>query len=66
MGKDRAKKTDKDVAYVLSLIEKYDAVGYARKRAAELLKDALATLKGVAWEGTRTQRRSWRLSQGSQ
>ncbi|MDG6983567.1 MAG: polyprenyl synthetase family protein [Nitrososphaerota archaeon] len=51
MGKDRAKKTDKDVAYVLSLIEKYDAVGYARKRAAELLKEALATLKGVAWEG---------------
>ncbi|MDE1857802.1 MAG: polyprenyl synthetase family protein [Thaumarchaeota archaeon] len=51
MGKVRAKKTEKDVAYVLSLIEKYDAVGYARKRAAELLKDALATLKGVAWEG---------------
>lgn len=51
MNKDRDKKTDSDISYVLSLIEKYDAVGFARKRAAELLKEALAILKEVPWSG---------------
>ncbi|MDG7010614.1 MAG: polyprenyl synthetase family protein [Nitrososphaerota archaeon] len=53
MSKERAKKTESDVSYVLSLIEKHDAIGYARKRAAELLKDALSTLKSIDWRGDR-------------
>jgi geranylgeranyl diphosphate synthase type II len=53
MNKDRAKKTKADVAYVLALIDEHDAVGYARKRAAELLKEALATLDGIRWAGDR-------------
>jgi geranylgeranyl diphosphate synthase, type II len=53
MNKDRDAKTSSDVSYVLSMVEKYDAVGYARKRAAELLKEALSTLKGIEWKGDR-------------
>ncbi len=51
MNKERGAKSSDDVAYVLSLIDKYDAVGYARKRANELMKEALATLKGIRWKG---------------
>ncbi len=51
MNKDRGAKSSDDVAYVLSLIDKYDAVGYARKRANELMKDALTTLRGIRWKG---------------
>lgn len=51
MNKERAKKTAADVSYVLSKIDEYDAIGYARKRAAELLKDALGTLRGINWKG---------------
>lgn len=51
MNKDRAKKTSEDVDYVLSLIEKHDAAGYARKRAVEMMKDALSILEDVSWKG---------------
>ena len=51
MNKDRSAKTSADVSYVLSLVEKYDAIGFARKRAAELLKQALATLRRIRWTG---------------
>lgn len=51
MNKPREAKTTADVSYVLSLIDRYDAVGFARKRAAELLKEALETLKGIKWAG---------------
>jgi geranylgeranyl diphosphate synthase, type II len=51
MNKDRNTKTPADVAYVLSLIDKHDAIGFARKRAAELLKVALATLGRIRWTG---------------
>jgi len=53
MNKDREAKTPEDVAYVLSLIEKYDAVSYARKRAVEMMKDALGVLQGINWKGDR-------------
>ena len=53
MNKERGAKTASDVSYVLSMVDKYDAVGYARKRAAELLKEAMSTLKGVSWAGDR-------------
>ena len=51
MNKERGSKTDADVSFVLSLVDRYDAVGYARKRAAELLKEALATLREIDWSG---------------
>ncbi|HUH82559.1 MAG TPA: polyprenyl synthetase family protein [Nitrososphaerales archaeon] len=53
MNKPRESKTTPDVSYVLSMIDKYDAVGQARKRAQELLKESLATLKGIRWKGDR-------------
>ncbi len=53
MNKSREKKTRQDVAFVLGLVDRYDAVGYARKRAAELLKDSLSTLEGIPWKGDR-------------
>jgi len=51
MSKDRADKTPADVSYVLSLVEKYDAVGYARKRAVELMKEAVEVLGSISWNG---------------
>jgi geranylgeranyl diphosphate synthase type II len=51
MNKSRAAKSAADVSYVLSLIDKYDAIGFARKRANEMMKEALATLKGIKWDG---------------
>jgi len=51
MNKERGSKTDADVSFVLSLVDRYDAVGYARKKAAELLKEALATLREIDWSG---------------
>ena len=53
MNKPRDAKTKEDVAYVLTMVDKYDAVGYARKRAAELLKGALSTLEEIRWSGDR-------------
>ena len=53
MNKGREAKTAEEVSYVLSLVDRYDAVGYARKRAAELLKEALSTLEGIRWAGDR-------------
>ncbi len=51
MNKDRADKTPADVSYVLSLVEKHDAVGYARKRAVELMKEAVEVLEDMPWKG---------------
>ena len=51
MGKARSAKTSEETAEVMSLIEKYDAIGYARKRAIELMKEALGTLRSIKWEG---------------
>jgi len=51
MGKSRGAKTPADVEEVLSLIEKHDAVGFARKRANELMKEALAILGEIGWKG---------------
>jgi geranylgeranyl diphosphate synthase, type II len=54
MSKERGAKTAEDVSYVLSLIERHDAVGYARKRAMELMKESLSTLREVEWRGDET------------
>ena len=53
MNKTREAKSASDVAFVLSMIDRYDAVGFARKRAVELMKEAVATLGGIRWEGDR-------------
>ena len=51
MNKGRAQKTDDEVKFVLSAMERYDAVGFARKRASELLKRSLTTLQSIDWKG---------------
>jgi geranylgeranyl diphosphate synthase type II len=51
MNKDRAAKTPADVSYVLSLVEKHDTIGYARKRATELMKEAVDVLESISWNG---------------
>jgi geranylgeranyl diphosphate synthase type II len=51
MNKDRTAKTPADVSFVLSLVEKHDAVGYARKRAVELMKEAVDVLGSISWKG---------------
>jgi len=51
MNKSRESKSQEEVAYVLSLVDKYDAVGFARKRATELMKESMVTLKGIKWKG---------------
>ena len=51
MNKPRPQKTPDEVSYVMSLIERVDSVGYARKRAWELLKRALTSLKAIRWAG---------------
>jgi len=53
MNKKRESKSADDVSYVMSLIDKYDAIGFARKRATELMKEALFTLRGIDWKGDR-------------
>ncbi len=51
MGKDRGLKTRQDVAYVLSLIERSDAVGYARRVAVGMMKEAVGALDEIEWGG---------------
>jgi len=53
MNKSRDAKSTQDVSYVMSLIENYDAVGFARKRATELMKESMVTLRGIKWKGDR-------------
>lgn len=53
MNKSRTDKSKADVSYVLSMVDRYDAVGYARKRASELMKEAVGILRGIRWEGDR-------------
>lgn len=51
MAKDREDKTQDDVAYVVSLMEKYDTLGYARRRATDLMEEALRSLGRIPWKG---------------
>jgi geranylgeranyl diphosphate synthase, type II len=53
MNKTRDEKSKADVSYVLSMVDRYDAVGYARKRASELMKEAVGILHGIKWKGDR-------------
>lgn len=51
MNKPRTAKTPEDLGRVLSMMKRYDTIGYAQKRAAELLKEALASLGKVKMKG---------------
>jgi geranylgeranyl diphosphate synthase type II len=51
MNKPRKRKTPADVRYVLSLMKRYDTIGYARKRAKELLGEALGLAETIEWRG---------------
>ncbi len=51
MDRPRARKTERDVEYVLSLFEKHGSVDYARARATRLMQEALATLSRTPWKG---------------
>jgi len=53
MNKDRGAKTAADVEHVMALIDRQDAVGFARKRASELMNEALAILNEISWKGDR-------------
>jgi geranylgeranyl diphosphate synthase, type II len=51
MNKNREDKTRADISYILTLMETHDAIGYARKKAYELMKEAITILKGIKWKG---------------
>lgn len=51
MNKPRAEKTDTEVEYVLSRMMEYDTIGYAQRKAAGLLNEALDSLGKVKWRG---------------
>ena len=51
MSKPRSAKTAEDVERVLAMMKRYDTIGYAQKRASELLNEALASLSKVKMKG---------------
>jgi geranylgeranyl diphosphate synthase type II len=51
MNKERSQKSDGDVAYILSLIQENDSIGYGRRRARELMDEALGVLSSISWQG---------------
>lgn len=53
MNKERSQKSDGDVAYILSLIEENDSIGYGRGRARELMNEALGVLSSISWQGNK-------------
>jgi geranylgeranyl diphosphate synthase type II len=54
MSKPRTAKKQEDVGYVLSMMKHYDTIGYAQRKAAGLLDQALAALRKVRWKGDRS------------
>jgi geranylgeranyl diphosphate synthase type II len=53
MNKPRAAKTPEEIEKVLSMMKRYDTIGYAQRQAAELLKEALGFLGKVRMKGDR-------------
>ena len=51
VNKERAAKTDSDVAFVLSMMKKYGTIEAAQKRAKELVDEALAIMGTIDWKG---------------
>lgn len=54
MNKPRSEKTAADVEFILSLMKRYDTIGYAQGKAREFLREALAILNTVGWKGDRS------------
>ncbi len=53
MNKDRSMKTADEVAYIVSLMERNGAFDYGRRRAEQLMKEAVGVLTGIRWQGDR-------------
>lgn len=51
MSRPRARKTSKDVGYIVSLMKKYDTIRYSQARARELMNEALDIAGKVGWRG---------------
>ncbi len=51
MNKARKLKTEDEAAYVLSLIEKQEAVEYGRRTARRMMEEATDILRSVEWQG---------------
>jgi geranylgeranyl diphosphate synthase type II len=54
MDKPRHEKSQEDVAMVLSLMKRYDTIGYAQGRARSLLEEAMPILDSVRMKGDRS------------
>jgi len=54
MNKPRSAKTQTDIELILGMMKRYDTIGYAQKRASELLKEALVALGKVKMKGDRS------------
>jgi geranylgeranyl diphosphate synthase type II len=54
MNKKAGEKTQADVDYVLSLVQKYDVIKYATKTALHLEEEARTALKNVRWKGDKS------------
>jgi len=51
LNKERRLKTKSEIEYVVSLIEKYEAIEYSRKCARTLMEQAVDTLRSIEWKG---------------
>jgi geranylgeranyl diphosphate synthase type II len=51
MKKARGSKTDDDISYLLSLIEKHHAIEYSRRKARVLMDQGVAILRSIRWKG---------------
>ena len=51
MSKARSAKSSADIELILGMMKRYDTIGYAQKRASELLNEALGDLNKVKMRG---------------
>ena len=50
LNKDRESTTQEDLDYVVNLFEKYDSIGYCKKKANELTEKAKTTIRDMPAE----------------
>jgi geranylgeranyl diphosphate synthase type II len=51
MAKPREQKTESDIGYVVSLMEKYGTIDYARKMARRFVDEAIEVADTIEWKG---------------
>lgn len=51
MSKRREEKTAEDVEYIISMVNRYKAIDYARNLARSLVEEALKTMDSINWMG---------------